>query len=298
MTLRPLLLLSLLFSLLLSLPAAAQNTAACPWAAWKSGFQGNPRAQAICLLRPVRMYARIGQSSALPAFLDRHVGEKITLGRSDLRAYLARQHINESELGGALDAPLSRASGRLVSPVARYFVIHDTSYPNFLLEPIPAAIDRRDWDFNDFALRNPARGAGPKGHVYVNRLGESVAVHGFDIANFASKLEKDKPTLTGLFLHVELVQPRKSDPAGGRGNDGVAPEPGFTPAQYDRLALLYIAASLRKGDWLIPAFHAVLDTGYANGHDDPQNFSLATWSESIAHLIDIMQQPDGTASQL
>ena len=289
MTLRPLLLLSLL----LSLPAAAQKTAPCPWAAWKSGFQGNPRAQAACLLRPVKMYARIGQASALPAFLDRHVGEKVTLSRSDLQAYLARQQINESDLGGALDAPLSRAYGRLISPVARYFVIHDTSYPNFLLEPIPAAIDTRDWDFNDFSLRNPARGGGPKGHVYVNRLGESVAVHGFDSANFASKLEKDKPTLTGLFLHVELVQPRKSDPMGGRGNDGVAPEPGFTPAQYDRLALLYIAASVRKGHWLIPAVHAVLDTGYANGHDDPQNFSLATWSESIAYLIDIMHHPDG-----
>lgn len=292
MTLRPLLLLSLLFSLLLSLPAAAQKTAACPWAAWKSGFQGNSRAQAACLLRPVRMYARIGQASALPAFLDHHVGEKITLRRSDLRAYLARRHINEGELGGALDAPLSRAFGRLVSPMARYFVIHDTSYPNFVLDPIPAAIDTRDWDFNDFVLRNPARGAGPKGHVYVNRLGESVAVYGFDIANFASKLEKDKPSLTGLFLHVELVQPRKSDPAGGRGNDGVAPEPGFTPAQYERLALLYIAASVRKGQWLIPAFHAVLDTGYANGHDDPQNFLLDAWSESIGQLIDIMQQPD------
>ncbi|MGK5023149.1 hypothetical protein [Janthinobacterium sp. RB2R34] len=241
------------------------------------------------MLRSVRMYARIGQASALPAFLDRHVGEKVTLARSDLRAYLAQQQIDESALGGALDAPLSRASGRLISPVARYFVIHDTSYPNFLSEPIPAAIDTRDWDFNDFSLRNPTKGAGPKGHVYVNRLGESVAVHGFDVANFASKLEKDKPSLTGLFLHVELVQPRKCDPAGGRGNDGVAPDPGFTPAQYERLALLYIAASVRKGQWLIPAFHAVLDTGYANGHDDPQNFSLAAWSEAIARLIESIQ---------
>lgn len=286
MTLRPLLLLSLL----LSLPAAAQKTAACPWAAWKSGFQGNPRAQATCLLRPVKMYARIGQASALPPFIDRHVGEKVTLSSNQLRSYLARQQINESDLGGALDAPLSRAPGRLTSPVARYFVIHDTSYPNFLLDPIPATIDTRDWDFNDFSLRNPAKGAGPKGHVYVSRFGESVAVHGFDVANVASKLEKDKPSLTGLFLHVELVQPRKSDPSGGRGNDGVAPEPGFTPAQYERLALLYIAASVRKGQWLIPAFHAVLDRGYPNGHDDPQNFSLAAWSESIAQLIDIMQQ--------
>ena len=296
MTPRPLLLPSLLFSLLLCLPAAAQKTAACPWAAWKSGFLGHPRAQAACLLQPVYRYARIGQAGALPAFLDRHVGEKVTVDRNQLRAYLAQRQINESELGGALDAPLSRASGRLVSPVARYFVLHDTSYPNFLLDPIPAAIDTRDWDFNDFALRNPARGAGPKGHVYVNRLGESVTVHGFEVANFASKLEKDKPSLTGLFLHVELVQPRKSDPAGGRGNDGLAPEPGFTPAQYERLALLYIAASVRKGRWLIPAFHAVLDTGYANGHDDPQNFSLAAWSESIAQLIDIMQQRGSPSS--
>ncbi|OBV37730.1 hypothetical protein [Janthinobacterium psychrotolerans] len=292
MNLRPL----LLFLLALPLPAAAQKPVACQYAAWKSGFQGNPRAQASCLLRPVYMYARLGQAGALPAFLDRHVGEKTALRVSHLKAYLARQQIAENDLGGALDAPLSRASGRLISPVARYFVIHDTSYPNFLLDPIPALTDTREWAFNDFAVRNPAKGGGPKGHVYVNRLGESVTVLGFDVANYASKLEKDKPTLTGLFLHVELVQPRKSDPAGGRGNDGVAPAPGFTPAQYERLALLYIAASVRKGRWLIPAFHAVLDTGYANGHDDPQNFSLAAWSESIARLIDIMQQPDGTAS--
>ncbi|OYO28733.1 hypothetical protein [Janthinobacterium sp. PC23-8] len=289
---RPLLLLSLL----LSLPAGAQQAAACHYAAWKSGFQGNARTQATCLLRPVGRYARIGQASALPAFLDRHVGEKTTLSRSVVQAYLARQHIAESDLGGALEAPLSRAQGRLASPVARYFLIHDTSYPNFLADPIPAIIDSRDWDFNDFSIRNPARGGGPKGHVYVNRLGESVTVHGFEVANYASKLEKDKPSLTGLFLHVELVQPRSSDPAGGRGNDGVAPDPGFTPAQYERLALLYIAASVRKGHWLIPAFHAVLDTGYANGHDDPQNFSLSAWSESIAHLINIMEPPAGTVS--
>ena len=55
------------------------------------------------------------------------------------------------------------------------------------------------------------------------------------------------------------------------------------------LALLYIAASVRKGSWLIPAFHAVLDTGYPNGHDDPQDFSLATWSDAVARLAERMQ---------
>lgn len=286
MNLRPVFLLSLA----LSLPAAAQQPTPCPYAAWKSGFQGNARAQAMCLLRPVAMYARLGASAPLPAFLDRHIGEKIMLQRDQLLAYLADMRISVTDLGGALDAPLSRAQGRLTAPVARYFVIHDTSYPNFFQQAIPPVIDTPDWDFNDFAIRDPARGAGPKGHVYVNRLGGSVAVHDFGEANYASKLEKDKPSLTGLFLHVELVQPRRSLPSGGKGNDALAPDPGFTAAQYERLALLYIAASVRKGSWLIPAFHAVLDTGYANGHDDPQNFSLGAWSDTVARLAERMQQ--------
>ncbi|WP_146009733.1 hypothetical protein [Janthinobacterium sp. ROICE36] len=283
---------ALLLLLCLSLPAAAQKQAACPYAAWKSGFKGDARAQATCLLRPVKLYARLGASAPLPEFLDSHVGKKITLEAARLRTYLAAHGIDEKDVGGAVDAPLSRAVGRLVAPMARYFVIHDTSYPNFLAESIPAHINDADWDFNDFSLRNPALGGGPKGHVYVNRLGGSLAVRDFGRPGYASKLEKDKPSLTGLFLHVELVQPRNSVPGGGKGNDGLAPDPGFTPAQYDRLALLYIAASVRKGKWLIPAFHAVLDTGFANGHDDPQNFSLAEWSASLSRLHSALGQAD------
>ena len=37
---------ALLLLLCLSLPAAAQKQAACPYAAWKSGFKGDARAQA------------------------------------------------------------------------------------------------------------------------------------------------------------------------------------------------------------------------------------------------------------
>lgn len=275
---------ALLLLLCLSLPVAAQKQTACPYAAWKSGFKGDARAQATCLLRPVKLYARLGDSAPLPDFLDARIGQRTGIAPARLRAWLAGQGIAEADVGGAVDAPLSRAVGRLAAPMARFFVIHDTSYPNFLLDTIPDHINDASWDFNDFTLRNPALGGGPKGHVYVNRLGDSLAVRDFGTPGYASKLEKDKPSLTGLFLHVELVQPRHSVPGGGKGNDGLAPDPGFTPAQYDRLALLYIAASVRKGTWLIPAFHAVLDTGYANGHDDPQNFSVAQWSHQIACL--------------
>lgn len=55
----------------------------------------------------------------------------------------------------------------------------------------------------------------------------------------------------------------------------------------DRLALTYIAASVRRGEWLVPAFHAVVDEGLANGHDDPQNFDVADWSQ---HLCGYLKQ--------
>jgi len=64
---------ALLFLLALAPPAAAQQQAACPYAAWKSGFKDDARAQATCLLRPVKLYARLGASAPLPGFLDSHV---------------------------------------------------------------------------------------------------------------------------------------------------------------------------------------------------------------------------------
>ena len=56
-----------------------------------------------------------------------------------------------------------------------------------------------------------------------------------------------------------MIQPRRT---GARGGDSRSPDPAFSPAQYDRLALLYTIASVRAGRWLIPAFHAALDAEY------------------------------------
>ena len=68
-------------------------------------------------------------------------------------------------------------------------------------------------------------------------------------------------------------------------NDRIAPEPGLTDAQLDRLALVYVAASVRRGAWLIPAFHAAVEAGIPEAHDDPQNFDLARWAERLGRLI-------------
>jgi hypothetical protein len=89
----------------------------------------------------------------------------------------------------------------------------------------------------------------------------------------------------GLFLHVETVMPRRRDPAIEGWNDAIAPKPGFSPRQYDRLALLYIAASVRAGAWLIPAQHATLDHGLPQAHDDPQNFRLKDFDRALQRYL-------------
>ena len=91
--------------------------------------------------------------------------------------------------------------------------------------------------------------------------------------------------LKGLFLHNEMIQPRRSAPGRGRRNDARSPDPAFTAAQYDRLALLYVIASVRAERWLIPAFHAAIDAQIANGHDDPLNFDVDSFARGLEGVI-------------
>ena len=174
------------------------------------------------------------------------------------------------------------------APLARYFVIHDVSTPNYLDAPFPPDINEATWSLNDLQKR----WAGKKvTHVYINRLGESATAVDFQTelpgSNHGTKFARDrlKNRGKGLYLHVELVQPRRSDPQGKLGNDAIAPSPGFTDAQLERLALVYTAASVRRGEWLIPAFHAAIDIGIADAHDDPQNFDLSLWAEKLDKLV-------------
>ena len=50
------------------------------------------------------------------------------------------------------------------------------------------------------------------------------------------------------------------------------------------MALLYAAASARRGDWLVPAFHAAIDEGIAGAHDDPQHFEIARFADALERL--------------
>ena len=250
-------------------------------------FAGDALAQARCLLRPVAQGGGVApQPAQLPGTLAVLIGQPVGDLKPRLQRYLAERAVPDASIGGPLDAPLSHARDDAPdAPLARYFVLHDTSTP-WLADAAAFPPD------DDPSLNALARFGGPEAvaHVFVNRRGETLLGHDLRVPWRATQLEVRRigTRSRGLFLHVELAQPRRRDPSGPPRNDAIAPVPGFTDAQYAQAALLYAAASARRGDWLIPAFHAALDEGIAGAHDDPQHFDIDRFAGALALLRDTL----------
>ncbi len=271
-----------MFVLLLAIASAEP----CAFDSAQQQFEGTPTEQAACLLRDVHKWGHLGPvHSRLPQPLQALVGQPTAIPMEGLTAYIQAAGIPPDDIGGPLEDPLCHAQNNHPdAPFARYFVIHDTSTPiPDMNNPFPEGINSPEWRGNDLT-----RWAGrPIAHVFINRLGHSVTTRQLsEPSNWATKFERDRlDRQGGLMLHIELIQPRRRDPNGGVSNDAIAPEPGFTDGQLDRLALVYVAASMRKGQWLIPAFHSAVDNGIPDAHDDPQNFELDRWSARLDALI-------------
>jgi len=265
---------------LLLLACITARATPCPFERTKMEFAGTPVEQAKCLLRPVKRGGVLAQPlTKLPDPLESLIGNPVQVTAAQLKKYLTAHKISEDDIGG----PLSQKA------TAKYFVIHDTSTPNYGDKPIPANINTPEWGLNNFE-RWKSR---PVAHIIVNRLGQSMTWHPFSMSWRATKYESK--TLTkeeshGMFVHIEMSQPRRSDPTGHKGNDAIAADPGFTPGQYDRLALLYVAASLEHGTWLVPGYHCAIDSGLPDGHDDPQNFKLDEWANRLNALLQAIKQ--------
>jgi hypothetical protein len=77
-------------------------------------------------------------------------------------------------------------------------------------------------------------------HIYITRTGECKTVTNFSEGLRATKFELNiLGTISrGLYIHIELVQPRVYPP-GNEDNAQLAPTPDFTDIQYQKLALLY-----------------------------------------------------------
>lgn len=250
----------------------------CTFDAAQLTFAGSPVEQAQCLLRFVKRVGEVGDTpAALPQALTTLLSNPLNLGvtKSQLRSFLQKKGVPESTVGGSVTDRLCHAdSDNPSAPAARYFVIHDTSFKLKASETFdPDFINTTRWSGNKLATL--PRG---KTHIYITRLGETLTDKSYLTPWRATQFEI-KPNHTrfrGLFLHHELVQPRK----GPAGSDAESPDPGFTKEQYARLALQYVIASVRRGNWMVPVFHCVLDLGVGD-HDDPQHFDMAAWGTAL-----------------
>ncbi len=256
-------------------------------------FLGTPIEQALCLLRPVQKGAVLAPKlSSLPMPLQSLIGNKVSATAAQLDQYLTTLSIPTDALGGSTNAPISRAEGG-ERPFARYFVIHDTSNNVCVDNGEFARADHPDATWNRLSTWSNSKDA----HLFLTRDGKLIAPQGRTFATpwRATKLESKFGTATrGLFLHIENVQLRVAErkpgmpvkrPDGTCINDLIAQTPGFSEIQMNRLALAYIAASVRRGSWMIPLFHAVLDNGISDGHDDPQNFELSSFAAQICQHL-------------
>jgi hypothetical protein len=276
-------------------PIVLKSMGACEFNPETASFKGEVPEQLRCLLRafdksrnlapmlervPAAFAERAGQTDGLPS-------------REALLTLLSRLDL-ETDFGTYLWQPLARARDNdPEAPAARYLVIHDTSGPNYGRRPWPANIDEHP-KIN--GLRNFRCSDGWEvAHVVINRRGEMLLGHELGVPWRATKFERARnfgTSLKGLFLHVELIQPRRAAPGRWRRNDALAPTPGFSAAQYERLALVYTIASVRAERWLIPAFHAPIDAGIRGGHDDPQNFDLDAFAASLDALLARLKPKD------
>lgn len=257
-------------------------------------FAGTPAQQAACLTREVKRAGVIGSDTITP-FLAGIVGRPAP-GIAVVQALLDARGIPPEAVGGALARPVS----------ARYFIVHDTSTPNCseagaagcpVRGEFPPDRDAESWVFNRTFGGHPKPFPDRAAHAMTNRVGGSITEVDFADRIATTKFETciDVAEKADLFIGVENIQPRIGNPRipvdGQKANDVDAPTPGFTSAQYRRLALLYAVASARRGQWLIPAFHAVLDQFYADGHDDPQHFDMAAFSTEVEALSAALSTP-------
>lgn len=259
---------------------AGKGLGGCAFDPRSLAFAGTPVEQARCLLRRVKPQGAGATSQPLPSWIAARVGQAVTVTPAGLESYLRQMAIDPG------DVATSSAGAMGV----RYFVIHDTSAPEITAASgFPSNMDEASYGPNNLASHGSS--LAQRVNLIIARDGSSRLFQAWGASRGlpAIKLENSGrvPASRPLFVHVENVQPRLRP----RGSWAwIAPEPGFSPAQEERLALAYIAASVAARRWLVPAFHFTIDEGFPDAHDDPQNFDLPSWVARVAALEGEMQQ--------
>ena len=193
-------------------PATLKNMGPCHFDVETSSFAGDAVEQARCLVTPVRTGGYLNErlEKLPPAFQD-YVGNAKDMPSRDALRALLRERGLEDMFGPGLSKPVSHAhDDDPMSRGATYFVIHDTSSPNFGNKAWPADIDADQGHQQARALclfeQHRARA-----HLHQSLRRDSVS------ARFRKTLARDqvrdrdqfRHALRGLFIHNELIQPRK-----------------------------------------------------------------------------------------
>jgi hypothetical protein len=171
-------------------------------------FRGEPVEQALCLMRAMDATRNLGPAlDSLPSALANRVGRDSGLpSRETLSTFLSKQDL-EWDFAAYLWQQVSHARDNDPNaPSARYFVIHDTSGPNYGRRPFPADINDKS-KINNLENFKCADGWG-KAHVVINRAGAMLLDHDFESPWRETKFERAvnfAGALKGLFLHVEMV---------------------------------------------------------------------------------------------
>lgn len=282
------------FTIILILFSALQLTHATP--VYKTfdkktmEYKGTKAEQAKILLENPQENNDINHKSVgIPIQFEKLLTSEFKISKDKTNAYLKNNDINPNMIGGSITSPISYAKSLFSKnrTYAKYFVIHDTSTPE--LPEFPENINDKSWKYNDVNFLKWTPDKRPA-HIILTRTGDSKTLIDFAEGWRATKFENDilGRSSKGLFIHVEMVQPRTK--SNGATYYDQAPKPGFTDAQYEKLALLYVCASVRKGDWLIPAFHRNIDEGISeNSHDDPQNFEIKKFTDAVTALTNQLE---------
>ena len=267
-------------ALLLAAPASAELIGGCQFDSATLTFAGSPVEQATCLLRKVELMGKKAPQPLPPVIqgLMEQGGAPTAVQKAAAIAAFPEPYRNYAI--GYQDLATSQTEAGV--PLL-YFVIHDTSTPFYGADRFPKHLDN-DPKVNSFESYLAAE---PVAHIFLNRQGQIWGAHDFSIPWRATKLESRVvgPAARGRFVHIETVQPRRFLPGATNRGQTHGPKLGFTPAQYRMLAALYVYASARAGRWLIPAFHATVDDGIPDAHDDPQNFELKRFAKELEKLL-------------
>jgi len=149
----------------------------CVFDAATLSFAGEPADQAKCLMRGMDASRNLAPArETLPSALaDRVGGETGLPSREALSALLSKQDM-EWDFAAYLWIPVSRANDNDPNaPMARYFVIHDTSGPYYGRRSFPADIDVSQ-KINSLNTFRCSDGWG-KAHVVINRSGGMLLSH-------------------------------------------------------------------------------------------------------------------------